>query len=94
MDSQRRRIKSLDKLLIQLLKERVEVGKELVRIKKGRGFDVEDPSQEKVVIDRARSCAEDQISEECGENIEEIWKAIIELTKFEMRRYEKNISFD
>jgi len=82
----------LDRLLVRILKERVEIGKELARIKKDRGVGVENPAQEEAVIERIRSYAEDQISEDCGEEVKEVWRAIIELTKSEMRRYEETNS--
>lgn len=85
MDNQRKRIKAIDRLLVRTLKERVEIGKEIAGIKKERGLDIEDPAQEDKVIQRVRSYAEDQISEDCGDEIEEVWRAVIELTKSEMR---------
>lgn len=87
MDNQRQRIKAIDELLIRTLKERIEIGKELARIKSDRGLDVEDGAQEQKVLDRVREYAEDQISEDCGEEIEEVWRAIIDLTKSEMGRH-------
>ena len=85
MDNQRARIKAIDRLLVRTLKERVEIGKEIARIKEERGLGIEDPAQEDKVIERVRSYAEDQISEDCGDEIEEVWKAVMELTKSEMR---------
>lgn len=87
MDNQRQRIEAIDRLLIRTLKERVEVGEELARIKSDRGLDVEDEAQEQKVLGRVREYAEDQISEDCGDEIEEIWKSVMELTKNEMERH-------
>lgn len=87
MDNQRQRIKAIDELLIRTLKERIEIGKEIARIKEDRGIDLEDGGQEQKVLDRVREYAETQISEDCGEEIEGIWRAIIDLTKSEMERH-------
>jgi len=87
MDNQRQRIKAIDELLIRILKERVEIGKELAQIKKAQGSGVEDKAQEEHVLGRIREYAEDQISEDCREEIEEVWRAIIDLTKSEMERH-------
>lgn len=84
MDNQRARIKAIDRLLVRTLKERVEIGKEIGQIKRERGLDIEDPAQEDKVIERVRSYAEDQISGDCGDEIEEVWRAVMELTKSEM----------
>lgn len=83
MDNQRERIKALDRLLIRTLKERVEIGKEIARIKSDRDLPIEDSGQEQKVIDRARQYAEKQIGD-CGDEIEEVFEKIIELTKSEM----------
>lgn len=83
MDNQRERIKALDRLLIRTLKERVQVGKEIARIKDDRDLPIEDSAQEQKVIDRARQYAEKQIGD-CGDEIEEVFEKIIELTKSEM----------
>ena len=83
MDNQRERIKAIDRLLIRTLKERVEIGKEIARIKSDRDLPVEDEAQEQKVIDRARKYAEKQIGD-CEGEIEEVFEKIIELTKSKM----------
>lgn len=78
MEEQRRRIEQLDGLLVDILKERVEVGKEIAELKTG---DIEDAEQELKVIRRAV-----EKSEELDEDsIEKIFEEIIRLTKKHMR---------
>ena len=87
MDNQRERIKAIDRLLIRTLNERVEIGKEIARIKSDRDLPVEDEAQEQQVIDRAREYAAEQIGD-CEGEIEEVFEKIIELTKSKMEEWE------
>jgi len=78
MNEQRRRIRQLDEILLDVLKERVEVGKELARLKEEK---IEDQIQERKVIRRALENTEgldDDI-------VERIFNEIIRLTKTHMR---------
>lgn len=77
MDSQRKRIQEIDRLIVQLLEERTEVGKEIARIKEKRGLPIEDSTQEEKVIERAQ--------EQTGVDVEGVFREIIETTKKEMR---------
>lgn len=85
MDEQRRRIKAIDRLLIRTLKERVEIGKEIARIKSDSGLPIEDKAQEQKVLDRVAEYAEEQISEDCTEEMRQVFEKVIELTKSEMK---------
>ena len=78
MKEQRRRIQQLDELLLDILEERVEVGKELARLKTNG---VEDKAQEKKVIRRAVE-GSDKLDDD---HTEWIFEEIIRLTKKHMR---------
>jgi len=78
MEEQRRRIRQLDEILLDVLKERVEVGKELARLKTEG---IEDKEQERKVILRALENA-DGLDDD---GVERIFNGIIKLTKTHMR---------
>ncbi len=78
MDSQRQRISQIDRILIQIIEERVEVGKEIAEIKKQEGLPIENPEQEKRVIERAQ--------DRTDFDVEDVFRDIIELTKTQMQK--------
>lgn len=78
MEEQRQRIRELDELLLAILEERVEVAKELVKLKTDG---VEDKAQERKVIRRAVE-GSDKLDDDCTE---QVFEEIIRLTKKHMR---------
>ncbi len=51
----REQINRVDREIVRLLEERVEVVKEIGRIKRERGFGVSDPNRESEVLDKVSS---------------------------------------
>ena len=78
MDSQRQRISQIDRILIQIIEERVEVGKEIAEIKKQKDLPIENSDQEERVIERAQ--------DRTDLDIEDVFRDIIELTKTQMQK--------
>ena len=78
MDSQRQRISQIDRTLIDVIEERVEVGKEIAKIKKQKDLSIENPEQEEKVIKRAQ--------DRTDLDVEDVFRNIIELTKSEMKK--------
>jgi len=77
MDSQRQRISQIDRILIQIIEERIEVGKEIAEIKNRKDLSIENPEQEERVIERAQ--------DRTDLDVEDVFRDIIELTKTQMR---------
>ena len=78
MDSQRQRISQIDRILIQIIEERIEVGKEIAEIKKQRDLPIENSDQEEKVIERAQ--------DRTDLDVEDVFRDIIELTKTQMQK--------
>lgn len=78
MDSQRQRISQIDRILIQIIEERIEVGKEIAEIKKQKDLPIENSEQEKKVIERAQ--------DRTDLDVEDVFRDIIELTKTQMQK--------
>lgn len=78
MDSQRQRISQIDQILIDVIEERIEVGKEIAEIKNQKDLPIENPEQEERVIERAQ--------DRTDLDVEDIFRDIIELTKSEMQK--------
>ena len=78
MDSQRQRISQIDRILIQIIEERIEVGKEIAEIKKQRDLPIENSEQEERVIERAQ--------DRTDLDVEDVFRDIIELTKTQMQK--------
>ena len=78
MDSQRQRISQIDRILIQIIEERVEVGKEIAEIKKQKDLPIENSDQEERVIERAQ--------DRTDLDVEDVFRDIIELTKTQMKK--------
>ena len=78
MDSQRQRISQIDRILIQIIEERIEVGKEIAEIKKQKDLPIENSDQEEKVIERAQ--------DRTDLDVEDVFRDIIELTKTQMQK--------
>ena len=78
MDSQRQRISQIDRILIQIIEERIEVGKEIAEIKKQKDLPIENSEQEERVIERAQ--------DRTDLDVEDVFRDIIELTKTQMQK--------
>lgn len=77
IDERRRRIRQLDRILAEVLKERLEVVKGLAREKKENEMPVEDKEQEEKVLDRAEEFAGDP-------DVRSIFEEVIEVSKSKM----------
>ena len=79
LDNLREEIDRLDRKMVELIAERVEIAKQIGIVKNNRGIKIEDTDREKLVFEKVRNRA--KIQELSPDHIENIYRRIIETCK-------------
>lgn len=84
LDKQRKDIDRIDRQMVKLMEERLEVVRTIADLKKVTDMSIEDSDRESIVIDRAKNNVINRANEE---HIVEFMKSIINISKNMQRKY-------
>ncbi len=84
LQEERNKIDKIDKQIVKLLEERMEVAAEIAKIKKENNMEIFNSSREKIVIEKVKSYLE---NENLEEYLEKVYLNLMDISK----DYQKDI---